>query len=315
MDIKKFAPVIIPTLNRYEHFKQCVESLAKCTYAEDTVLIVGLDFPPDKKYVEGWKKISEYVETISGFKEIIVLRREFNYGAVNNIINLLGYARCSNDRFILSEDDNVFSPNFLDYMNKGLDAFKDNPKVFGICGYNYVEIDTSEFEGQYYYSHEMSAWGWGSWFNEKYDRVYNVVAKPDYYMSLIKTVPFSRFLKNRARLCKIVTDIGFDLRLDGRYTCYEWLNDMYSVYPVLSLTRNVGHDGSGEHCVGINEDPYATQKIDSRRTFDCDFSLPVEYTRKVEKAFSCFQKESLRTTIKNVLLLVILKVFVKIRRY
>lgn len=41
-----YYPVIIPTLNRFEHFKNCVESLANCTYAPETELIIGLDFPP-----------------------------------------------------------------------------------------------------------------------------------------------------------------------------------------------------------------------------------------------------------------------------
>ena len=51
-----FAPVIIPTLNRYEHFRKCLESLEACTGAEKTDVYVALDFPPSEKYVEGWKK-------------------------------------------------------------------------------------------------------------------------------------------------------------------------------------------------------------------------------------------------------------------
>lgn len=30
MEIKQYAPVVIPTLNRYDHFKACLESLEKC---------------------------------------------------------------------------------------------------------------------------------------------------------------------------------------------------------------------------------------------------------------------------------------------
>lgn len=44
--ITHYAPVIIPTLNRYVHLKRCVDSLAKCTHAPDTELIIGLDYPP-----------------------------------------------------------------------------------------------------------------------------------------------------------------------------------------------------------------------------------------------------------------------------
>ena len=59
---KKYAPVYIPTLNRYEHFKRCLESLERCTDADKTDVYVGLDYPPSEKYVAGWKKIDEYLK-------------------------------------------------------------------------------------------------------------------------------------------------------------------------------------------------------------------------------------------------------------
>ena len=61
MKIKQYAPVVIPTLNRYKHFKACLESLEKCKYADKTNVYVSLDFPPSDKYKEGWLKISEYL--------------------------------------------------------------------------------------------------------------------------------------------------------------------------------------------------------------------------------------------------------------
>ena len=61
MEIKQYAPVWIPTLNRFEHFKRCLESLERCTGADKTDVYVGLDYPPSDKYVEGWKKIDAYL--------------------------------------------------------------------------------------------------------------------------------------------------------------------------------------------------------------------------------------------------------------
>ena len=62
-----YYPVIIPTLNRYEHFKNCVESLSNNLYANETELVVGLDYPPSEKYIDGWKKIKDYIPSIKGF--------------------------------------------------------------------------------------------------------------------------------------------------------------------------------------------------------------------------------------------------------
>lgn len=53
MENKLLIPICIPTCNRYEHLKRCVESLSKCTLASETDLIISVDYPPSDKYVDG----------------------------------------------------------------------------------------------------------------------------------------------------------------------------------------------------------------------------------------------------------------------
>jgi glycosyltransferase involved in cell wall biosynthesis len=50
MEIKQYAPVVIPTLNRYDHFKACLESLEKCRGVDKTDVYVVLDFSPSEEY-------------------------------------------------------------------------------------------------------------------------------------------------------------------------------------------------------------------------------------------------------------------------
>ena len=57
MENKLLIPICIPTCNRYEHLKRCVESLSKCTLASETDLIISVDYPPSDKYVDGNEKI------------------------------------------------------------------------------------------------------------------------------------------------------------------------------------------------------------------------------------------------------------------
>lgn len=86
MQIQKYVPVLIPTLNRYKHFKRCLESLERCSGAEHTDVFIGLDYPPSDKYVDGWKLIDEYLsekERGHGFNNLTVIRRYFNCGVGN----------------------------------------------------------------------------------------------------------------------------------------------------------------------------------------------------------------------------------------
>ena len=54
MDKITFAPVIIPTLCRFEHFNRCIESLSKCTWAEYTEVYIGLDYPAKESHWGGY---------------------------------------------------------------------------------------------------------------------------------------------------------------------------------------------------------------------------------------------------------------------
>ena len=137
--ITTYAPVIIPTLNRNVHFERCLESLERCSGADQTEVYVALDYPPSEKYKEGWKKIDDYLrlkESQNGFKKLHVIRRDRNYGICHengNYETLIREIKKSYDRYILSEDDNEFSPCFLEFQNKCLERFKDDPRINLVC--------------------------------------------------------------------------------------------------------------------------------------------------------------------------------------
>lgn len=90
-NINKFAPVIIPTLNRYDHFHRLVESLSKSPEAKETELVIGLDYPPSEKYMDGFCKIRDYIPTITGFRKVTVFVAEKNLGPSKNTKILRDY--------------------------------------------------------------------------------------------------------------------------------------------------------------------------------------------------------------------------------
>ena len=57
-----YAPILIPTLCRDEHFIRCIESLKKNSWAEYTDVYVALDFPAKESHWDGYKKICTYLE-------------------------------------------------------------------------------------------------------------------------------------------------------------------------------------------------------------------------------------------------------------
>jgi hypothetical protein len=306
--IKIFAPVIIPTLCRYEHFKRCVESLSRCTHAENTELIIGLDYPPKEEYVEGWKDIDHYIQHITGFKKVTLLKREKNYGAKNNIRDLKSYAFSKYDRLIFTEDDNEFSPNFLDYINKGLEFYKDDLRVYSICGYNYP-IDMSPYCYNYYYSKEYSAWGCGLWAT-KCKRVESIIQKEDYLKDFIINQPLSTFTKNNFRLLPFVRHINKGYLGDVYITTYLQSSTNYCVFPKISMVRNWGHDGSGVNCRDNNKKVslrYEQQEIQRERYFDYDEGVMFEIPEVILKTLQSFNNTTIKSRIKSMLILCMIK--------
>lgn len=286
-EITKYAPIVIPTLCRFEHFKRCIESLSKCTHAEKTKVFIGLDYPLKEVHKKGYKLISEYLENCNlSFEEIIVIKRPENFGVVKNIDDLRNQVFKVYDRLIVSEDDNEFSPNFLDFINKGLEKFKDDDSVMAISGYNYPVEMISDTNNFYTYS-KYSAWGCGLW-NDKYAEFKNV--RSLFFLKKILSSPISsfKFLIERPNLIlKIISCVEKQMCLgDVCWESYLLLNNKTSVFPTLSKVRNHGHDGSGVNCGVICNDIFCRQKVDIEETFTfSSSSLKMDYVKKRMKNY------------------------------
>lgn len=245
--MKYFAPVLIPTLNRYTHFKRCVESLSFCTFADKTDLIIALDFPLKKEQEDGYNKIREYLNKIDGFKSVQVIKREVNFGVRNNMLNARRTIFKNYDRMIISEDDNVFAPSFLSFVNNGLEKYKNRQDIFSICGYNNPYIMPSFYKSDVYLRMNFSGWGVGIWRDKWY--------KMDWSLSNFKTMLNKK--KNYKELKKSyqielnqLLDIEHTgiIKGDGFIFLYLLDKKMYSIFPVKTRVRNTGHDGSGVNC-------------------------------------------------------------------
>lgn len=258
-----YYPIVIPTLCRFEHFKRCIESLLKNTHVEKTELIIGLDYPAKEEHWEGYNKINSYISDISGFKKITLFKRKYNYGAEDNSIDLVNYAFSEYDAYIYTEDDNEFSPCFLDFMNKALDLYKDEPRVTSVCGYTAFDYENIKKKGSIF-THDNCAWGMGVWKDKDKDinnmELYRQIWNSTYqYWSLFLKAP--SIASMLAAMIQKQTLWGDVMR-----TVKNIKNETFQVRPYASMVRNWGYDGTGLHCTEIDEE-MEKQKILEITTF------------------------------------------------
>lgn len=251
-----YAPVCIPTLNRYEHLRKCLESLSRCTWADQTEVYVALDYPPANqwdKYAPGWEKNREFLYSCGnmGFKKLHVIERKYNYGLwkstdEGNEKCLLQYIRSLYDRYIFTEDDNVFASNFLVYINKGLELFKDDSRVYSIGGYRFnyeIHFKENTFIRQ---SVDYSPWGVGEWSYKAKERIpyawfreqisiANVVRlKREYGWAVVMNLILKSTKREEYNSC-----------LDSDVWTYMEIMGLQQIVPTVTLVHNIGLDGTG----------------------------------------------------------------------
>lgn len=314
MNSYNYAPVIIPTLNRFEHFKRCIESLSRCVLADKTEVYIGLDYPPADKYQEGYLKIKQYLDSCQdlGFKSLHVVLRKKNIGAVANWQSLQQMVLENHDTICCTEDDNEFSLNFLVYINKGLDKFKDNPNIYAICGYNFP-IDMTGYENDFYYSNEMCAWGYATW-KEKYQQVLCVVGKTEYLNKYYKEMPLAYLLSRKLRFLNNIMYFGKGVYEDVFVASYLHSHNLLTVVPKISKVRNWGHDGSGLNSTEIsNGDIFSSQELDQEADFSFDSTVSLEVPFVLKARLDSFFGCGFPTKVRRLLMFLLLRLFLKLQ--
>ena len=282
----QYAPIYIVTLCRDKHFILGVESLKKNSWAKHTDVYIGLDYPSKESHWEGYRKICDYLDNgdFSAFASFNVVKRTTNIGSLANIDSTRDMLMEKYDRWIMAEDDIEFAPVFLEYMNKCLDYYENDPDVFAVNGYAYP-ISYSHSEGSNVIKQyaTVSEWGIGYW-KKKYIEAQHKVEKEFLRRSF-------RYADRSGILDSMVKSRRYDYinyALSGNddplYThmtdisigIYCNLTQKCVISPVISKTRNHGFDGTGLYCGKIENATgkhsydldYESQSIDESETIE-----------------------------------------------
>lgn len=303
MKIETYVPVIIPTLNRFEHFQRCLLSLQKNTLAKYTEVYISVDYPPCDKYIDGWLQIKRFLEDgINGFQKINIFYQEENLGEHDNFLFLISKVSQKYDVWISSEDDNEFSGNFLLYMNQAVEYMRNDASIYSVCGHlsfsnsNIIDMITDRnytcFKIQ-----TLDAWG-HAFLLSRGNHARNEISF-DYLEKIIidrkKRNKLKRHSRDLYRYCvfgvlgKVDAMLSKDkskiIPMDITTGIYMIMNDLYQLQPVVSKVRNWGNDGSGLHC-GVDA-TIQEQVIDEETDFELNV-LPLHlYQAEIKEAEKC----------------------------
>lgn len=247
---EKLSPVVLFVYNRPEHTRRTIDALRKNELADQTDLIIFSDAAKNIEEIVFVNEVRDYIETVSGFNSLRIVKRNENYGLAKSIIQ--GVTEIVNEygRVIVLEDDIVTSPAFLQFMNQALHFYQNIKEVWHISGWNYP-IDPKGL-GDTFFWRVMNCWGWATWsdrwvhFEKNPEKLITKwTCKEKYHFDLDGSGVFWNQIEANST-GKINTWAIF-----WYATIYERAG--LCLNPSVSYVENIGHDGSGINCGYANK--------------------------------------------------------------
>lgn len=241
----QIAPIALFVYNRPQHVRYCVESLQKNLLSGESELFIFSDGAKSPDQEESVSAVRKYIRNIQGFKQIHIIEHSENKGLASSIISGVTDLVNRYGRIIVLEDDLVFSPWFLTFMNEALEIYKDEADV--------VNINAHLLKGKKPFPETFlirfaNSWGWGTW-KRGWD-----LFEPDGQKLLSElearnltrefdfggAYHFTRMLREQIA--------GKNNSWAIRWNASIFLRGKLSLNAGRSLVTNGGFDGSGTHC-------------------------------------------------------------------
>jgi len=241
-------------------------------------------------------EVRAYISQIEGFKSVISINRNENLGSFLSVRKAIDEILQKYRKIIFLEDDNIVSPNFLGFLNEGLAFYQNEKTIFSISAYNYPITIPASYHHNVYKWQGFSAWGVGLWL-DRWEKMDWKLPKPD-------VIKQNKALKKKINLAgehlypliKYSHNSGREI-IDVIVSYYMCQQDLFSVFPITSKVRNMGHDGSGEH--GGVTDRFRNQILDSgsEYSFVANLSPNKEINKQIRKYFRLSLKSKLISSL------------------
>lgn len=244
------APIVIFVYNRADRVKNLIESLAKNPEAQDSQLFIFSDGPKNESGEAKVNAVRTYIDSISAhrwFRSVTITKSPENKGLANSIIDGVSSIINQFGRAIIIEDDNIVSPDYLDYMNRALDYYEFDPDIWAISGFSRKMEFPDGYHHDVFAMQRVSSYTWACW-SDRWNRI-------DWSMKGV----YPKFLfdyKTRKHFaeCGAERPLMLDAQMTGKINSWAirfeyWMmqNNMYTIMPVISRADCTGNDGSGTH--------------------------------------------------------------------
>lgn len=275
------APLVVFAYNRPWHLEQTITYLLKNDLASQCEIHIFSDGPRSEKDVEKITELRKYAKSIKGFKNLNVYEREKNMGLAKSIITGVTEIISVYNQVVVMEDDLICSPDFLSFINQGIEAYKDQEHIFSVTGWK-PPLDLTDHHQQVYLNYRPSSLGWATW-KEKWETARWDI--PDY----------ESFRKNKEQQ-KLFQRGGADLpgmlrkQMNGELDSWaiRWAYTLYKqsgfcVYPTRTKIKHIGYDGSGSNSINKKMTADELLATEEQYVFPPDIKIEEDVMKRINK--------------------------------
>jgi hypothetical protein len=243
------APIALFAYRRTDHLARTLDALEACPEFSASPVTVYSDGPRSDAAHAGVAAVRALLASRKRANMTIV-EAPANRGLANSIIAGVTEQCERYGRVIVIEDDLVLSPVALTWLNRGLDSYADDARVWQVGAHQFaVPQFAARTDGLFL--HLNTSWGWGTWKRA-----------------------WDRFDPSAAGWQALKTDSGLRRRfnLDGAYPYAEMMEQQMAgrvdswairwwwsvfqanglgLHPPRSLVSNIGDDGSATHAPSL----------------------------------------------------------------
>ena len=300
--ISGWAPIALFIYKRPEHTRRTISSLQKCVgFAESPVFVFadGAAHPRDLRAVQETRALARSL--LEGRADF--LERETNLGVDRSVIAGVTQLCDQFGRVVVLEDDDVVSPLFLQFLNRGLRQYKDEPRVMQVSGYMF-DVPQLRLQNEAVFLPLTTTLGWATW-KRAWDQ-FDPAAEG--WQARLEDVHVRRRFDLDGRF-RYSTMLAQQMKRDVGAWDIRWYYTVFArnglvLFPPRTLVVNVGIDGSGTH------DRLALPAHQAPLEMGTSFDLPAEVAESRQKvhvfdAISRWRKSSasqkLRAVVKYAL--------------
>lgn len=243
------APVVVFCYRRPEHLRRTLESLMRCEGFEASPIVVFGDGPRNPQQVAAVEQTRQAAQDLLGDRAEYHFRAD-NAGLARSVIAGVSDVVNRFGRVIVVEDDLELAPGFLTYMNRALERFAGDDRVWQVSGYMF-DVPQFRSRSEALFLPMTVSWGWATWQRawDRFDPLATGWEQMDSDASLRRRFNLEGAYDYAAMLRRQMTG-----QLDSWAIRWYWTVFRAGglvLFPPCTLAHNHGFDGSGSHGRGL----------------------------------------------------------------